>query len=203
MDNLLLKFYSGGKEEEQKFTQFGAFSNSLLKNTSPNLNFTTLGLGIPKITIGTINPSVHNIETTTKISKTPNKTPPITQEAFLQPKKLIFNGINDLSNKTNINKTFANFNNNDLNTINNTQNNIPSLNTIKQNMNLESKKNATKMQMMEEKMKNLELKSQRLEVINDFFFDMFENNLVKEELKKQKNEKERKDNDSQKNDDNI
>ena len=47
------------------------------------------------------------------------------------------------------------------------------------------------MQMMEEKMKNLELKSQRLEVINDFFFDMFENNLVKEELKRQKNIKEK------------
>ena len=42
------------------------------------------------------------------------------------------------------------------------------------------------MQMMEEKMKNLELKSQRLEVINDFFFDMFENNLVKEEINKQR-----------------
>lgn len=48
----------------------------------------------------------------------------------------------------------------------------------------EEKKNTTKLQMMEEKMRGLELKSQRLEVINDFFFDMFENNLVKEELKK-------------------
>ena len=36
-------------------------------------------------------------------------------------------------------------------------------------------------------MKKLELKNQRLEVINDFFFDMFENNLVKEELKRQNN----------------
>ena len=42
-------------------------------------------------------------------------------------------------------------------------------------MNVESKKNETKMQIMEEKMKKLELKNQRLEVINDFFFDMFEN----------------------------
>ena len=50
------------------------------------------------------------------------------------------------------------------------------------------------MQMMEEKMKNLELKSQRLEVINDFFFDMFENNLVKEELKRQRGIKEEKEN---------
>ena len=42
---------------------------------------------------------------------------------------------------------------------------------------------------MEEKMRNLELKSQRLEVINDFFFDMFENNLVKEQLQKQREDK--------------
>ena len=191
MDNLIQKFY--GKGEEQKYTQFGAFTNSSLKNPSSNLNFTTLELGIPKITIGTINPSIHNIETKTQIPKTPNKTPLATQEAFLQPKKLIFKGINDLSNKTDINKTFANNKNSNINSINNIQNNIPSLNTIKQNMNLESKKNATKMQMMEEKMKNLELKSQRLEVINEFFFDMFENNLVKEELKRQNNIKEDKD----------
>jgi hypothetical protein len=71
---------------------------------------------------------------------------------------------------------------------------------MKQNFNLESKKNATKMQMMEEKMKNLELKSQRLEVINDFFFDMFENNLVKEEMKRQNNMKEYKDKNENKED---
>ena len=33
------------------------------------------------------------------------------------------------------------------------------------------------------------LKSQRLEVINDFFFDIFENNLVKEQLQKQREDK--------------
>ena len=54
--------------------------------------------------------------------------------------------------------------------------------------------------MMEEKMKNLELKSQRLEVINDFFFDMFENNLVKEEMKRQKNVKDNKDENENKED---
>ena len=58
------------------------------------------------------------------------------------------------------------------------------------------------MQMMEEKMKNLELKSQRLEVINDFFFDMFENNLVKEELKRQKGIKEEKEKKEKKEEDN-
>lgn len=53
---------------------------------------------------------------------------------------------------------------------------------------INGKKYASKVQMMEEKMKNLELKSQRLEVINDFFFDMFENNLVKDQLLKQQKE---------------
>ena len=158
MDNLIQKFYSNGKEE-QKYTQFGAFSHSLLKNSSPDLNFKTTTL--PKISIGTINPSIHNLDTTNQLQKTPNKSIKIqdAQESFLRPKKLIFNGINDLNNKTILNKM----------DISNTQNKIPSLNTIKQNMNVESKKNDTKMQIMEEKMKKLELKNQRLEVINDFF----------------------------------
>ena len=46
--------------------------------------------------------------------------------------------------------------------------------------------NASKMHIMEEKMKNLELKAQRLEVINDFFFDMFENNIVKDQINQQR-----------------
>ena len=191
MDNLIQKFYSNGKEEEQKYTQFGAFSNALLKNSNSNLNFKTTGFLKPNI--GIINPSMHNIQTTNQQPKTPNKTPPITQEAFLRPKKLIFNGTTDLFNKSLLNNKFPENNNNiGNNNIVNTQNTIPSLTTMKQNLNLESKKNATKMQMMEEKMKNLGLKSQRLEVINDFFFDMFENNLVKEELKRQKDIKENK-----------
>ena len=186
MDNLIQKFYSKGKSEEQKYTQFGAFSNSLLKNSTPNLNFKTTGLSA--INIGTINPSTHNIETTTQAPKTPNQTTQNAQQAFLQPKKLIFNGTTDLVNKTMIKNFEKNYS--DVNTFNKSHKDIPSLNTLKQNMNLEAKKNATKVQMMEEKMKNLELKSQRLEVINEFFFDMFENNLVKEELKRQKNIKE-------------
>jgi len=51
-------------------------------------------------------------------------------------------------------------------------------------------------------MKNLELKNQRLEVINDFFFDMFENNLVKEELKRQKGINEYNNKNDNKNNDN-
>ena len=180
MDNLIQKFY--GEDEEQKYTQFGAISSSLLKNSAPNFNFKAT----IKPKIETINPSIHNLETTTSIPKTPNKLQETAQETFLRPKKLIFNGTSDLFNKSLLSNNLANNNNNDINNINKTQNNIPSLNTIKQNINLESKKNATKMQMMEEKMKNLELKSQRLEVINEFFFDMFENNLVKEELKRQR-----------------
>ena len=182
MDNLIQKFYSNGKEEEQKYTQFGAFSNALLKNSPQNLKFKTTGL----LNLSTVNPSFHNMETTSNpVPRTPNRTTQITQDTFLQPKKLIFNSSSDLFNKSTLpSNNYSN--NNEINSINNNPNKIPSLHNIKQNINLESKKNATKMQMMEEKMKNLELKSQRLEVINDFFFDMFENNLVKEELKDKK-----------------
>ena len=191
MESIVQKFYSNGKEEDQKYTQFGAFSNSL-KKPSHNLNYNVSGFVKPNIS--TINPAMHNIETTTTNSqpKTPNL-----QETFLRPKKLIFNSTTDLLNNNIPKHTFTN--NNNLNGGNvQTQNNIPSLHTIKQNFNVESKKNATKMQMMEEKMKNLELKSQRLEVINDFFFDMFENNLVKEELKRQKEMDKNKDKDKDK-----
>ena len=177
MDNLIQKFYSNGKEEEQKYTQFGAFSNSLLKNSGTKFNFI-------KPNISVVNPAIHNVETKTQISipKTPNKDI-ISNNTYLNPKKLIFNSSSDLFNQNIPKNNFAysTKNNNDIN-----QEPIPSLKTVKQNINTENKKNSTKMQMMEEKMKNLELKSQRLEVINDFFFDMFENNLVKEELKRQK-----------------
>ena len=181
MDNLIQKFYSNGKEEEQKYTQFGAFSNSLMKNSK--LNFI-------KPNIGVINPAIHNVETNTKIQipKTPNKEV-TSNETFLKPKKLIFNSSSDLFNQNIPRNNFA-YSTKDNIKIN--KDPILSLNTIKQNINIENKKNSTKMQMMEEKMKNLELKSQRLEVINDFFFDMFENNLVKEELKRQKGIKEEK-----------
>ena len=186
MDNLIQKFYSNGKEEEQKYTQFGAFSNSLMKNSSTKLSFI-------KPNIGLINPAIHNVETASKnqVPKTPVKNN-ISDDAYLKPKKLIFNSSSDLFNQNNIPKNnfaYSTKNENGLD-----KESIPSLKTIKQDINTENKKNSTKMQMMEEKMKNLELKSQRLEVINDFFFDMFENNLVKEELKRQKGIKEEKEN---------
>ena len=180
------KFYSNGKEEEQKYTQFGAFSNSLMKNSG--LKF--------KPNISLINPAIHNIETSSqnKIPKTPlnNNISNNADNAFLKPKKLIFNSSSDLFNQNNIPKNNFAYSSKDENGLE--KQSIPSLKTIKQDINTENKKNSTKMQMMEEKMKNLELKSQRLEVINDFFFDMFENNLVKEELKRQRGIKEEKEN---------
>ena len=186
MDNLIQKFYSNGKEEEQKYTQFGAFSNSLMKNSG--LKF--------KPNISLINPAIHNIETSSqnKIPKTPlnNNISNNADNAFLKPKKLIFNSSSDLFNQNNIPKNNFAYSTKDENSLE--KQSIPSLKTIRQDINTENKKNSTKMQMMEEKMKNLELKSQRLEVINDFFFDMFENNLVKEELKRQRGIKEEKEN---------
>ena len=136
MDNLIQKFYSNGKEEEQKYTQFGAFSNSLLKNPSRNTNNTI----IIKPIIGLINPSVHDLGITRDMPKTERKFHGIEQETFLKPKKLIFNGTSDLFKKSVLKNNSTNNFNNITNNINNTQNNIPSLNTIKQNMNLESKK---------------------------------------------------------------
>jgi len=186
MDNLIQKFYSNGKEEEQKYTQFGAFSNSLMKNSG--LKF--------KPNISLINPAIHNIETSSqnKIPKTPlnNNISNNADNAYLKPKKLIFNSSSDLFNQNNIPKNNFAYSAKDENSLE--KQSIPSLKTIRQDINTENKKNSTKMQMMEEKMKNLELKSQRLEVINDFFFDMFENNLVKEELKRQRGIKEEKEN---------
>ena len=179
MDNLIQKFYSNGKQEEQKYTQFGAFSNSLMKNSGGKFNFIRPNIGL-------INPTIHNVETTTQnqipIPKTPVKNI-ITDDAYLKPKKLIFNSSSDLFNQNIPKNNFAysTKNENDIE-----KHSIPSLKEVKQDINKENKKNSTKMQMMEEKMKNLELKSQRLEVINDFFFDMFENNLVKEEINKQR-----------------
>ena len=184
MDNLIQKFYSNGKEEEQKYTQFGAFSNSLMKNSG--LKF--------KPNISLINPAIHNIETSSqnKIPKTPLNISNNADNTYLKPKKLIFNSSSDLFNQNNIPKNNFAYSSKDENGLE--KQSIPSLKTIRQDINTENKKNSTKMQMMEEKMKNLELKSQRLEVINDFFFDMFENNLVKEELKRQRGIKEEKEN---------
>ena len=135
MDNLIQKFYSNGKEEEQKYTQFGAFSNSLMKNS---------GLKFIKPNIGLVNPAIHNMEnTSTKlqpppqqltqiIPKTPNKTV-ISNDTYLHPKKLIFNSSSDLFNQNNIPKNNFAYSSKDENGLE--KQSIPSLKTIRQDIN--------------------------------------------------------------------
>ena len=166
MDNIIQKFYSTGKDVPPQYSQFGAFSSSMIKNPNP---ITSLGIN----TINDIKPPYQKINPKTKplIYKptyTPIKPKGMTTEEFLRPKNLMFNSSSDM--------LFENLK----------YNPIGEIGLMKENLSLMNKKNATKIQMIEEKMKNLELKNQRLEVINDFFFDMFENNLVKEEINKQR-----------------
>ena len=218
MESIIQKFYNSGNGLDDKFTQFGAFPSVVKKTQTP----------VPlKPMITTINPAIHQTENdfnmntmkssngmngmntmntmnTMKLSNGMNtlntmngmstmntmnmsrSPPPMTRNDFLRPKPLNFASSSDLlyNNPIQTNK------------------NIPSeYNSLKKNVLTEAKKNATKMQMMEEKMKNLELKSQRLEVINDFFFDMFENNLVKEEIQKQRENAARREIENEENED--
>ena len=170
MDSIIEKFYnSGGPYETNKFTQFGAFqTNGLRTGLSHSSKFP-----LPvRSMISTVNSSIHNtnnkpsnITINTNLNHIPS------QKDFLRPQNLAFNSSSDLLFTGPV-KTH--------------KRNNSEYNALQNNMYAETKKNNTIMQMMEEKMKNLELKSQRLEVINDFFFDMFENNLVKEEIEKQR-----------------
>ena len=165
MDNIIQKFYSNGKDS-QNYHHLGAFSSSMIINTNPISSLTHKTIDDFKPTIKTINPSTHNINYKTS---TPQRNPKMTREAFLNPKPLVFNSSSDMLYHNPLN-----------------YNQRGEFNLFKENVLYENKKNNTKMQMIEEKMKNLELKNQRLEVINDFFFDMFENNLVKDEIKRQR-----------------
>ena len=159
MDNIIQKFYSNGKEGGSPYSQFGAFSSSMISNPNP---MTSLSIK----TINDIKPA-YNTNNQKKLeykTYTPLKPRGMTQEEFLRPKNLMFNSSSDmLYNNLKFNEQGE-------------------IGLMKENLSLMNKKNATKIQMIEEKMKNLELKNQRLEVINDFFFDMFENNLVKDEV---------------------
>ena len=159
MDNIIQKFYSNGKEGGSPYSQFGAFSSSMISNPNP---MTSLSIK----TINDIKPA-YNTNNQKKLeykTYTPLKPRGMTQEEFLRPKNLMFNSSSDmLYNNLKFNEQGE-------------------IGLMKENLSLMNKKNATKIQMIEEKMKNLELKNQRLEVINDFFFDMFENNLVKDEI---------------------
>ena len=166
MDNIIQKFYSNGKESNIPYTQFGAFSSGMIANQNP---ITSLSIK----TINDIKPAI-NPNSQKKLqykTYTPLKPRGMTQEEFLRPKNLMFNSSSDML-------------------YNNLRYNQPGeIRLMKEDLSLMNKKNATKIQMIEEKMKNLELKNQRLEVINDFFFDMFENNLVKDEIKRKRKAK--------------
>ena len=171
MDSIIEKFYSGSRNEANKFTQFGAFqtNNSLKLTGIPHSSKSPLPV---RPMLNTTNSSIlntNNKPTNITINTNYNHIP--SQKDFLRPQNLAFNSSSDLlfSNPVQTHKRY------------NSEYNI-----LQNNVYAETKKNNTKMQMMEEKMKNLELKSQRLEVINDFFFDMFENNLVKEEINNQR-----------------
>ena len=172
MDSVIQKFYSNGKDTGQNYRHLGVFSSSMITNRNPISSLTrkTIADSNPKInSINTINPSTHNITYNTYKTFTPQRNPKMTREEFLNPKKLVFNSSSDML----YHNPFR-------------YNPRGELNLMKERVSYENKKNATKMQMIEEKMKNLELKNQRLEVINDFFFDMFENNLVKDEINRQR-----------------
>ena len=172
MDTVVQKFYG----EDSQFTQFGAFTTGF--NKKPLQNNKLLQ------TTPIINPGLHDktkITPNPQLNPIPNlkpsnsfNLPNYNTAANFKGPVLSFYGKDDILNPRNSN---------------NKNNNTSYYQNIKNKEIEENKKNNTKMQMMEEKMKNLELKSQRLEVINDFFFDMFENNLIKEEINKQREDR--------------
>ena len=182
MDNIIQKFYSNGKDSAQNYHHLGAFSSSMITNRNPISSLTHKTISDIKPIINILNSAAHSINSFNAINPsaqqvnyktlTPQRPNKMNQEKFLQPRQLVFNSSSDMlyHNPFNYNPRGE-------------------LNLLKENVSYQNKKNATKMQMIEEKMKNLELKNQRLEVINDFFFDMFENNLVKDELHRQREQK--------------
>ena len=165
MDNIILKFYSNGKNTPSQYSQFGAFSSNMIQNQNPSTSLNIKTINDIKPPYRQINPKAHQLNYKTY---TPIKPRGMTQEEFLRPKNLQFNGSSDM--------LFENLK----------YNPRGELGLMKENLSLMNKKNATKIQMIEEKMRNLELKNQRLEVINDFFFDMFENNLAQDEIQRRR-----------------
>ena len=169
MDSILEKFYNGGNQFTRNgFTQFGALQSNQSK---------PVGLSHASKSPLPVRPMLNNTNNINSINHKPSLTVStqfnnmLTNKDYLKPQKLAFNSSSDLL-----------YNNNP----GNAQRRYNSEYNLRNNTYADIKRDDTKMQMMEEKMKNLELKSQRLEVINDFFFDMFENNLVKEEINKQR-----------------
>ena len=166
MDSILEKFYNGGNVQNRNgFTGFGGLQANPIRSIGiPNTSKSPLPV---RPMISTINSAALNTNHKPNLTINTN----YNDINLVNPKRnLAFNSSSDLMyNNPNIAKRRYNSEYN-----------------IRNNTYADIKRNDTKMQMMEEKMKNLELKSQRLEVINDFFFDMFENNLVKEEINKQR-----------------
>ena len=171
MDSVMAKFYGTSNNETSRFNQFGALSSSKFTPSKP-MNQTSSFKIQPIVPIP---PSTFN-KTTINPNQIPitNNTLPkynnIQLDAAPTLKPVVFNSTSDMIRPPQVHYKGE-------------------LYQLKQKRLEDEKRNATKLQIMEEKMRNLELKSQRLEVINDFFFDMFENNLVKEHLQKQREDK--------------
>ena len=168
MDNIIQKFYSNGNRTNN-YSKLGAFSTHMISNKKrlPFNPYQTIDNNKPitakfNPSMSMINPPRNNTNYNFLPSKRYGKT---IEEEFLHPKDLVFNCSSDL-----------------LYNINNMPRGEYYLE--KENLIAENKKNVMKMQMIEEKMRNLELKNQRLEVINNFLFDTFENKLNQQELKK-------------------
>lgn len=175
MDTVIQKFYSNGKTSNDGFNSFGAFPSF----------YSTRGYMKQARTTSAINPlSKATLKPPTPVRQTPllgtttksvsfNPNPEVINPSRGTPfdgtKSVVFNSTSDM-----LNPPLPNYRG--------------ELYQLRQAEIMDAKRNATKVQMMEEKMKNLELKSQRLEVINDFFFDMFENNLIREEMMRQRGE---------------
>jgi len=181
MDNIINKFYSNGRQGSQNYGKLGVFSASMInphgisKNPYNPLNSSA---EIRPITNKIIPPSSNNtINNYSNYNNyriyTPQKSIYANSNTYLYSKRLMFNSLGDIL----YHNPFK-------------SNTRGQLSLIKENLLYENKKNNIKMQMIEEKMKNLELKNKKLEVINDFFFDMFENN-VNEKIRSQKEEEEK------------
>ena len=169
MNNIIQKFYSNGKDGSQNYSKLGAFSSSMITNLNPisSITYKSIEDFKPKTNVINLSTYTNNYKTLTpqRYTKVPN-------DEYLKPKQLVFNSSSDMLfyNPFKFNQKGE-------------------LSLLKENALYENRKNATKMQMIEEKMKNLELKNQRLEVINNFFFDMLEkNNLSKNEFNRKGDE---------------
>ena len=162
MDSIVQKFYSTGKKNNPNFTNFRVFSSGMISN-NPSTHYKLSTPIKPMANINNYLPPIQSYErpiSNIKLRQNNN---------YLYPKHLVFNSSSDMLFKD----PFRYYNKGELK-------------YMKDKELFEKTKNQTKIQMMEEKMKNLELKSQKLEVINDFFFDMFENNLIQQKLQNQK-----------------